>query len=138
MIINESENSIDNDSYKNVCDFSYLMAMTGGKRQLIKEITDVFLKQVAEELQSINDAITKTDYATIKSFAHTMQSSVSVMGITVLKSVLRDMENLGAAATDGLTPLTTNIERIKELNQKLNLICNQAFKEIEKEKLNYL
>src|ERR1035437_6760875 len=94
MIKNETETSV-----KNVCDLSYLSEMVGGKKQLIKEIMDVFLKQVPEELQSINDAVLKTDYAVIKRYAHTMKSTVSIMGISMLTPVLQEMEDLGATAT---------------------------------------
>ncbi len=132
----ETEENTDPISYKNVCDFGYLMVMTGGKKHLIKEITDAFLKQVAEELQTINDAIENTDYGTIKTFAHTMQSSVSIMGISLLTSVLREMENLGALATS--PDISNRDEKIKVLNNKLNLICHQAFKEIEEKRLNYI
>src|ERR1035437_9355406 len=125
MIKNESKISIEN-----ICDLKYLTEMMGGKKSLIKEIIDVFLKQVPEELQSINDAILKTDYATIKNFAHTMKSSVSIMGISVLTPVLQEMEDLGAKSAD--------IEKIKELNQKLNLLCKQAIEEIEIEKHKYI
>ena len=131
MIKNESEKDIQkNSNGEKVCDLNYLTEMMGGKKSLIKEIMDVFLKQIPEELQSINDAITKTDYATIKKFAHTMKSSVSIMSVSILTPVLQEMEDLGARAID--------IEQIKQLNQKLNLICKQALEEIEREKLNFV
>lgn len=113
-----------------VCNLNYLSEMVGGKKHLMKEIMDDFLKQINEELKSINDAIVITDYKTIKNIAHTIKSTVSIMGITVLEPILQEIENLGAAATD--------IEKIKELNQQLNLICKQAVEEIEKEKHNYV
>jgi HPt (histidine-containing phosphotransfer) domain-containing protein len=125
MIKNESENKIEN-----VCDLMYLDKMMGGKKNLIKGIIDAFLKQVPEELQSINDAIEKTDYKIIKNVAHTMRSTVSIMGISILTPVLKEMEDLGASASD--------IEKIKELNQKLNLICKQVLEEIEREEHNYV
>ena|ERR1017187_6138217 len=124
MMETKSEKNIEK-----VYDLSYITETMGGEKHLIKEIIDVFLKQVPEELQSINDAIIKTDYAVIRKFAHTMKSSVSVMGITALTPVLQEMEDLGAKAT--------SIEKIKELNQNLNLICKQAIEEIESEKHNY-
>ncbi|MBI4947278.1 MAG: Hpt domain-containing protein [Bacteroidetes bacterium] len=114
---------------KHVCDFSYLSETMGEKKHLVKEIIDVFLKQVPEELQSINNAITKADYSIIKNSAHTMKSSVSIMGISELAPVLQEMEALGATAS--------NIEKIKALNQKLDFTCKQAIKEIEREKQNY-
>ena len=125
MIKSESEKSIEN-----VCHLNYLTEMMGGKKHLIKGIIDAFLKQVPEELQSINEAIVKLDYATIKNFANSMKSSVSIMGISVLTPVLQEMEDLGGMAAD--------IAKIKQLNQNLNLICKQAIEEIEREKHNYV
>jgi len=100
------------------------------KKSLIKGIMDAFLKQVPEDLHFINEAVTKTDYAIIKSIAHTMKSTVSVMGISILVPVLQEMEDLGTKEA--------NIEKIKELNQQLNLICRHAMEEIEKEKPKYV
>lgn len=129
---NESENSItqNNLAEENVCNLGYLIDAMGGKKNLIKEIIDIFLKQVPEELQSISDAIIKIDYPSIKGFAHTMKSSVSIMGISMLTPILQEMEDLGAAKGD--------MEKIKTLNHKLNLVCTQAMGEIEKEKPNYV
>ena len=115
---------------ENVCNLNYLSDTMGGKKSLIKEIMDVFIKQVPEELQFINDAITKTDYKTIKSYAHTMKSTVSIMGISILIPILQKMEDLGARAAD--------MEQIKELNKELTAICKQAIEEIEREKHNYV
>ena len=123
------ENSDSENNNKKVSNLDYLNEMMGGKKHLVKGIIDVFLVQVPEELQTINDAIVKADYAIIKSFAHTMRSSVSMLGISILAPVLLEMENLGATAT--------GIEKIKELNQKLNEISKQAIEEIEIAKLNY-
>lgn len=125
MTNNESENNTEN-----VCDITYLSEMMGGKKHLIKEIMDVFLIQIQEELQVINEAVSKADYPIIKKLAHTMKSSVSVMGITILTPILKEMEDLGANAL--------NIEKITQLNHTLNLKCNQAIEEIENIKHNYV
>ncbi len=117
-------------SEKNMCNLSYLTETMGGKKKLIKEIMDVFLKQVPEELRSIEDAIQKTDYTAVKNIAHTMKSSVSIMGISVLEPILKEMENLGAERI--------RIEKIKELNQKLAAMCKQALSEIERERPKYV
>lgn len=127
MIKTEFETNVKvNSITENVCNFNYLSEMVNGKKNLITEIMDTFLKQIPQELQSINDAVLKKDYPLIKSLAHKMKSSVSIMGISSLTPVLQEMMELGEKATD--------IEKIKELNQKLNLICKKAMEEIEKEK----
>jgi HPt (histidine-containing phosphotransfer) domain-containing protein len=125
MMINISENCI-----KNVCDISYLSEIVGGEKDLIRGIMDAFLNQVSEDLPCINNAILKTDYITINQIAHSMKSSASIMGITSIRPILEEMEVLGSSAT--------NIDGIKELNQKLNSIYKQAIEELEKEKLNYI
>jgi HPt (histidine-containing phosphotransfer) domain-containing protein len=116
-------------SSENLCNFKYLSETMGGKKHLIKGIIDAFVTQLHDELKSINDAIDKKDYATIKSIAHTLKSSVSILGIVALAPVLQEIERLSAAAKD--------IDKIKGLNFKLNLICKKVFEEIEREIPNY-
>ncbi len=121
----------------NRCNLTYLSEMTGGKKQLIKEIIDAFLQQVPNELKSINDAILKNDFITIKNFAHTMKSSVSIMGISSLNPILNEMEDLSKNAIGGSIPITTSVEKIKQLNEQLNSIATQAIEELESEKQMY-
>ena len=122
--------NITGNCVENVCNISYLSEIVGGKKDLIRQIMDAFLSQVAENLPSITNAISKTDYLTINQITHSMKSSASIMGISAIRPVLEEMEVLGASAT--------NIDRIKELNQMLNIVYRQAVAEIEKEKLNYV
>ncbi len=123
-------NSESENRNLNVCDLKYLNDLMGGKKHLVKGVLDVFLIQIPEELQCINEAVTKINYAVIKGYAHTMKSTVSIMGISCLTDILQEMEDLSASSTD--------IENIIMLNQKLNLICNKAIEEIENEKHNYV
>ena len=123
------ETNEPNPAGASVCDFRYLTDMMGAKNNLILGIMDAFLQQVPDELQRLNNAVTAINYPIIKSLAHTMKSSVSIMGITLLSPILKEMEELGTNAH--------NIERINVLNRQLNLICGQAIHEIETKKHNY-
>ena len=118
-----------NQSNTPVCDLRYLTEMMGSKNNLIRGIMDAFLEQVPDELSRLNSAVIAINYPIIKNLAHTMKSSVSIMGITLLTPILKEMEDLGTNAN--------NIERINELNLQLNLICTQAINEIESKKNNY-
>lgn len=126
MIQNELENNTNPSDLlgENVCDLKYLSDMMGGKKSLIKEIMDAFLKQIPEELTAINEAVLNVDFQNIRKIAHTMKSTVSIMGIASLNPILVEMERLGAAATD--------FEKIKQLNVELGIICNKAVDEIKK------
>jgi HPt (histidine-containing phosphotransfer) domain-containing protein len=114
---------------KNVCDLKYLIEMMHGKKQLINEVLNTFLIEISKELYNINKAIAEKNYSVIKNFAHTIMSSATVMGISALVPILKELEDLNIT--------TFNIERIKELNIQLNSICQQAIEEIEWEKVNY-
>ncbi len=132
MIKSESESSNSNNKplEEKICNLNYLSDTMGGNKKLMAEIIEVFLLQVPEELQAIDDAIKIVDYVIIKNYAHSMKSTVSIMGMSVLMPVLQEMEDLGAKAND--------IEKIKQLNQKLNIMCQQAIEEIKNEELNYV
>jgi HPt (histidine-containing phosphotransfer) domain-containing protein len=112
-----------------VCNFSYLSEIMNAKKHLILGIMDIFLQQIPEELKGINEAIQKTDYETTRRYAHTMKSSVAILGITALNPILREMEELSTQAV--------GFDKIKELSLKLNQICEQALAEVEKEKILY-
>ncbi len=120
----------EESSVKKICDFRYLTEMMGGKKPLIAGIMNTFLTQIPEEINGINDGIARTNYPAIMNFSHNMRSTVSIMGIAVLKPILQEMENLAKEAM--------NMDKIKELNQKVNSLCTQAIEEIEKEKFNYV
>lgn len=125
----QKENNQTEQPTNKVCDLRYLSDMMGGKNNLITGVIDTFIKQIPEELNTISNAIENNNFPVIKSFAHTMKSSVSIMGITVLTPILIEMQTLGEKGI--------NIERIKELNQTLQSIGNIAIEEIKKEKINY-
>ncbi len=123
-------NKVDENSITNkLINLDFLSKSVKGNKDLIINIVDIFLRLIPEDLQIINEAVSKADYLTIKNRCHSMRSSMTVMGITVLKDILEEMEMLGEEAD--------NIEKIKELALQLNTFGNQAIDEAvaEKQKL---
>ncbi|HET6226518.1 MAG TPA: ATP-binding protein, partial [Bacteroidia bacterium] len=118
-----------NKSSKKVINLEYLINIMSGKKELIRETIEIFVKQANEDLPIINAAIDKDDFLTVKRFAHRMKSTITMMGINSLTPVLEEMEVLGNQKD--------NMERIKELNEKLNTTYTQALEEIKIEKLKY-
>lgn len=109
----------------------FLTKSMKGKKNAIKSVMDIFLKQVPKNLKTINEAIKHADYKTIKSQAHNMKSTVSVFGLLTIVETLNEMENLETKSVD--------LNRIKSLNHTLNKICKQAINEIKHERLsNYM
>ena|GEM_PF-963738 len=132
--MNKSKRPGNNEVYipaeETVCNFMYLSEIVNDKTHLIIRIMDAFLRQVPGELRLLNEALKLPDYPAIRRNAHTMMSSVSIMGITSLNNVLKEIEKLAKSETE--------IEKIKMQAKTLDIICKQAIKEIEKEKINYM
>ena len=63
-----------------VIDLKFLIETFKGKKNLILEIINVFLKQTTEDLSKLNEAVIKSDYMRIKAISHGMRSSYSMMG----------------------------------------------------------
>lgn len=107
------------------CNLNYLSEMMGGKKHLIREILDAFLKQFPQDLESINEAILENDYITIKNTAHSMKSSVSIIGASIVLPILNKIEELARKEE--------NIQLIEELGNELTSICKEIIVEIKNE-----
>jgi PAS domain S-box-containing protein len=113
-----------------VVNLNFLIESIGGKKDVIRETIDIFLSQVPEDIQILNEAVAQTDYTRIKNYAHKMKSTASLIGMYDVEPILAEMESLGTNKKE--------IERIEILTINLNELCKQGIKEMEQERLNYL
>jgi CheY-like chemotaxis protein len=105
-----------------VCNLDYLMGATHGNKKIINNIVDVFFKETKKELICLNDAIEKTNYPGISDISHKIKSAFSILGIAVLEPVFKEMESLSLN--------TSSIGNIELLSRRVNLVFNQARKEM--------
>lgn len=105
-----------------LCNLNYLHSIMHGNTQIITEMVNIIIEQVPFELNSIKRGIKNSDFEMIKSNAHTMKTSVSIMGVTKVLPVLRLIEEL---AQD------EELERIKKQNKILNFVCKKAVAELK-------
>lgn len=108
----------------------YLDKSLRGNKKQIREIIEVFIEQVPSDIMAINEAVNAENYLVIKNKCHKMRSTVSILGIPELETLLGEMEQIGYSGKD--------IDKIRLLNQQLNIMGNQAIEEVEVEKINYL
>jgi signal transduction histidine kinase/CheY-like chemotaxis protein len=111
-----------------ICDMSLIAANFGNKKELMVGIIDVFLKHVPENLNAINSALTEKNYQDLKAYLHKIKSSVAMLSTPDVTHIINEMEELSISAT--------NHERIKGLNEHLNLMLRQLFEEVERYKIN--
>jgi CheY-like chemotaxis protein len=113
-----------------VVNLNFLIQSIGSKKDVMRETIDIFLEQVPEDIQILNEAVTKIDYTRIKNYAHKMKSTASLIGMHDVEPILAEMESLGEDKKE--------IGRIESLNEMLNVLCKQGIEEMEQERLNYI
>jgi len=80
-------------------DLSYLQELSSGNRSFEKEMLSLFMQQIPAELQEMRDAYEKHEFATVRSLAHKMKSSVPLVGANYLVPLLNQMEDTEVEAT---------------------------------------
>jgi len=83
-------------------DLSYLNEMSGGNKELIEEMINIFLSQVDEFSRDMEMHLLNKDYEKLGKLAHKAKSSVSIMGLNKLAKDLKILEEL---AKDGKDPI---------------------------------
>jgi HPt (histidine-containing phosphotransfer) domain-containing protein len=75
-------------------DLSYLREMSGGNKDLVLEMINIFRDQVSEFSIEMDKHLASGDYESLGKLAHKAKSSVSIMGLQHLATDLKDLENL--------------------------------------------
>ena len=111
-------------------DLRFLIESIGNNNSLIVETIDVFLEQMPEDYDMLREAVKDKDYAQIKNYAHKMKSTASLMGMEETERTLIEIENISAEGK--------GIEKIQQLNNRLNELCNKSMDEIKVERMKYI
>ncbi len=73
-------------------DLDYLNEMSGGDRELIIEMIDIFISEVPGYLSHMNESLRKKDWNALEKFAHKAKASASIMGLNKLAGDLKELE----------------------------------------------
>ncbi len=110
--------------------FDYLFETFGDSKEVIVEMIDVVITQFPENLLALSTAIGKADYAEVRASCHKLKSTAAIIGSDSIVALLEEMRTLAAT--------TTGIEKIEELNAKLNLMAAVAMEELAAERARML
>jgi signal transduction histidine kinase/CheY-like chemotaxis protein len=103
----------------------YLQELSGGNKEFKKNMIEQFLQQVPGELEAMQQAFSKANYAAIAHIAHNMKTSVSFMGLSErLDSSLDYIESKAGIENENAL-VQEKIMIVKE-------VCLQVFKEAKK------
>lgn len=77
-----------------VINLTYMKEISGGDAQYEKMVTEQFLDLIPAELNALESATTNKNFTELKRTAHSMKTSVSIMGlVSLLDEDLDDLEN---------------------------------------------
>lgn len=107
-------------------DLKYLNKLTKSNPKLMTEMIRVYLKQTPPLIEAMKQSLIDKDWATLKSAAHKIIPSFTIMGISP------DFENMALKIQE----YASNIESMGDINElilQLEVVCNSAYIELENE-----
>lgn len=103
-------------------ELSYLKEMSGGNKELAKEMIDIFITQVKEFSISLQEHYESKDYEKLGKLAHKAKSSISIMG---LEDLAKDLKRLELMAKEG-----KQVDEYPAILEKFNVQTSQAIDEL--------
>ena len=103
-------------------DLSYLENMSGGDKELMQEMIDIFKEQVPEFVSEMKSNLQKSDYKNLGSIAHKAKSSISIIGLVQL---IDDLKVFEKNVNEG-----KNTETYQTFIENFERTCNQAIKQL--------
>lgn len=108
-------------------DLSYLQEMSGGNKELVNEMINIFKSQVIEFVADMENHLRNREFEQLGKLAHKAKSSVSIMG---LNDLAKDLKNLEDLAKHGKNPevypvIIQNFKsKTSEAIEELNIVQN--------------
>ncbi len=80
---------------KIVLDLSYLEEVSGGNKEFIIEMIDIFLAQTPGHITELNGAVAAKEWRKIAELAHKIKPTLAFMGVDSAKEVMAEIEKDG-------------------------------------------
>lgn len=106
-------------------DLNYLRNVTGGEPEIIREMIELFISQIPEFSENLNNYLAEKKYLELGKEAHKAKSSVLVVGMEQLG---KDLKTLQLLTLDGKGE-ETYADYVKEFDKQ----CNAAVEELKQE-----
>ncbi|MEL7372447.1 MAG: Hpt domain-containing protein [Myxococcota bacterium] len=105
-------------------DYERIEDATGGDREFLEELVDIFLTDAAERIIELREALASGEAESFSRTAHKLKGSSANMGAVRLTDIARDMENLGKSASlngaeELMEPLQQELVRVRETLQNM-------------------
>jgi len=82
------EDTSDNPSF----DLSYLNQVFQGNKQMINQIISMFVKQVPDYFNEMQECVVRADFNALHPLAHKAKSSITMLGLKHMESLVLQIE----------------------------------------------
>ncbi len=96
----------------NKLDLTYLNEISGGDKNFIREMLDLFVASTANEVNQFDALLNNADYDKINSLAHKMKAPIQMLGASQLFETVKTIETIGRDK-QGLEQLPNLIGSVK-------------------------
>jgi len=119
----------DDRNGERIIDLSYLVSVCGDDHDFKTEMIETFLKNTPPLIDNMKNYLIDSEWKMIGDIAHKMKPSFTFMGIHTAKELILNIERQGRSLED--------IAEIPSMVLELELICNEAFTELETELIQH-
>jgi PAS domain S-box-containing protein len=103
------------ENKKKVIRLGYLKSVASGNKNFLKEVMDIFITQMPEEIQNLEIALAERNWNTLAETAHKMKLGINVMGMKESEKIILFIET---ESKEEMMPdeilLKSKIEKLKE------------------------
>lgn len=106
-------------------DLTYLREYSDNDIDFIRDMIELYLENIPESLESIENSLKAQEYAEIASSAHKIKPSMIFMGLSSAKDLCIEIENLAKNQ-----PFS---EELGDKIKSLKAICDESYGQLRKE-----
>jgi HPt (histidine-containing phosphotransfer) domain-containing protein len=112
------------ETREKVYNLDYLHELSHGNEEFVKEMIRIFLAEMPEEIQNLENSIKEKNYTAIRHAAHKLKSTIPFVGLNfVIGKEVFEIEDLASKQLD--------LEKIELLFVKIKEMCNKAAEELK-------
>lgn len=108
-------------------DLTYLNEISGGDKNFIREMLDLFVVTTASEADQYDSLLANGEYERIGGLAHKMKAPVQMLGANELFETIRSLE-LSGKERSNLDQMPVLIEKVKSEIAKLKIEIVEVLK----------
>jgi len=105
-------------------DLNNLYELTGGDKELLKEIMELFLDQTPGLMSKVLTHFKSNEYAKVKEFSHTLKPTFTYVGMDKATELAEQIELMAGENNP-------DSEKLEELINEMNTICTQAIDKVK-------